>query len=157
MANSFANNLKSAFDKNSLNLLWQGAVGSIVYLGVPTLLNKFVSPDKRLFDGFLGVIVGMAACLLIYALTRWVGVLAAMLIHPIAHFTWDSWYKYLRDTLGEPFRLSKNETTQTTTEDYWTPTNYEPNYILPEPKYEPINDLANLSQKKMYNMLEQYN
>lgn len=86
MKGKFKSRLKELKSKDAITTLWQGAVGSAVYVMLPSLLNKVTGKDT--FNGYVGLGAALAGTGLVSIITGWKPVWYAGLIHTGGQFIW---------------------------------------------------------------------
>lgn len=84
--NNFKVRSKELYSKDTLDILWQGALGSAINVLTPSLVLK-LSKGKA-GNGVLGIGMGAVADALVYTLTGWKGVWYAGVVHTVGQFVW---------------------------------------------------------------------
>lgn len=79
-------NMKELTSKGTIDVAWQSALGSLAYVGVPALINKFF--DNRPMDGILGLVTGLASAIALFLFTGWKGALYAGITHTEGQLIW---------------------------------------------------------------------
>ncbi len=147
---NFKQNFSKLADKNATTFMWQFGVGTIAYIALPTLLNKYVFKNNEM-DGFLGLLMGLISAILLYLFTGWRGSLYAGYGHTLGQLI----YYGSREINFEPFNAFPNTSTPVTPATTTTTNDYIPmNEYMTPPDYkylpESINDGVN-SQTFAYN------
>jgi len=138
----FKANIKGLTDKQTIQFTWRSLVGTAVYVAVPSLVNKYLSKDKPIMDGIVGLFAGLAATILFYLFTGWKEVLYTGITHTGGQLTYYALPKFAGI---EPFNAFPEEATTSTNtntvEDYISTSNY----ALPqEYSYTPVSDGLNV-------------